>query len=99
MFQTKVVEEIKAHILYSVPFFSENRDVHEIMWKGIVDRDRPQMTVACWNTKATNTHSQYVILTSSPLQHWLQERPAMLRLYILCLSCRLSLQNCMTNQY
>jgi len=37
------------------------------MWKNVVERDRPQMTVwrmriACWITKATNTHSEYVIL-------------------------------------
>jgi hypothetical protein len=31
MFQTKVVEEIKTHILCSVIFLFENRD--EIMWK------------------------------------------------------------------
>ena len=38
------------------------------MWKNIVLRDRPQMTiwrmrVACWITKA-KTHTQYVILTA-----------------------------------
>ena len=33
MFQTKVVEKIKTHILCSVIFFSENRAVYEIMWK------------------------------------------------------------------
>jgi len=39
------------------------------MWKNIVERGRPQMTIrrmriACWITKAinTNTHSEYVIL-------------------------------------
>jgi len=32
MFQTKVVEKIKAHILCSVTFF-ENRAFCEIMWK------------------------------------------------------------------
>ena len=37
------------------------------MWKNIVERGRPQMTIwrtriACWTPKATNTHSQYVIL-------------------------------------
>ena len=34
-------------------FFSESRAVYEIMWKNIVQRDRPQMTIwrmriACW---------------------------------------------------
>ena len=32
MFQTKVVEKIKTHILYS-NFFNENHAFYEIMWK------------------------------------------------------------------
>jgi len=32
MFQTKVVQKIKTHILCSVTFFPENRAVREIMW-------------------------------------------------------------------
>ena len=45
----------------------ENRAVYEIMWKNIVEPDRSQMTIwrtriACWVPKATNTHSEYVIL-------------------------------------
>jgi len=32
MFQTKVVEKIKTHILCSVFFFFENRALYEIMW-------------------------------------------------------------------
>jgi len=66
MFQTKVVEKIKTHILYSVNF-SENRTLYEIMWKNTVERDGPQMAI--WRMrvqyriiKTTNTHSQYVIL-------------------------------------
>ena len=61
------------------------------MWRNIVERDRPQMTVwrllnACWIPKATNTHSEYVILTAFPLQQWLHERTSMLRYaYIACL--------------
>jgi len=55
-------------------FFFENRAVYEIMWKNIVQRGRPHVTiwrmpVAYWITKATNTHSQYVILIAIfPLQ-------------------------------
>jgi hypothetical protein len=33
MFQTKVVEKIKTHILGSVTFFFENRAVYEIVWE------------------------------------------------------------------
>jgi hypothetical protein len=33
MFQTKVAEKIKTHILYLIAIFSKNRAVYEIMWK------------------------------------------------------------------
>jgi hypothetical protein len=33
MFQTKVVEEIKTHILCSVTFFFENSALNWVMWK------------------------------------------------------------------
>jgi hypothetical protein len=61
------------------------------MWKNIVERGRPQMTIwrmriACGIPKATNTHSQYVILIVYPLQPRLNERASMLRhAYIDCL--------------
>jgi hypothetical protein len=45
MFQTEVVEKVKTHMLFSVLFFSENRAVYEIMWKNMVEPDRPQMTI------------------------------------------------------
>jgi hypothetical protein len=59
-FQTKVVEKIKTHILWSVTFFFENRAVYEIMWKNTVERGRPQITIwrmriACWISKVINT--------------------------------------------
>jgi len=85
MSQTKVVEKIKTHILCSaIFFFSENRAVYEIMWKQVVERGRPQMTIwrmriPCWIPKTTNTHSQYVTLIAFPQQQWLQERASMLR--------------------
>jgi hypothetical protein len=66
MFQTKVVEKIKIHILCSVTvFFTENRPVYEIMWKNIADLGRPQVTIwrmriACLIPKATDTHTQVV---------------------------------------
>ena len=54
--------------------FFENRVVHDIMWKNIVERGRPQMTIwcmciACWISKGTSRHSKYVI--AFPLQQWL----------------------------
>jgi len=65
MFQTKVVEKIKTHILCSVTFFFESRAIYEIMWKSIADWGRPRMKIwlmhiARWIPKATNTHTQVV---------------------------------------
>jgi len=34
---------------------------------------------AYWIPKATNTHSEYVMLIAFPLQQWLHERASMLR--------------------
>jgi hypothetical protein len=68
--QTKVVENIKTHILFSITFFfTENRAVYAITWKNIVDPERLQiaiwrMRVVCCIPKATNIRSEYVILLS-----------------------------------
>ena len=50
----------------------------------MVDPDRPQTTIwrmrfACWITKATDTHSEYVILIAFPHQQLLRERALVLR--------------------
>ena len=60
MFQTKLVEKFETHFMFNNFFFS--RAFYEIMWKSIVERGRPQMTlwrmrIACWIPKATNTHT------------------------------------------
>jgi hypothetical protein len=69
----------------------ENRAVYEIMWKNVLELGGPQMTIwrtdiACSIPKATNTHLEYVILITFPLQKWLHERASMLCYsYIVCL--------------
>ena len=40
MFQTKVEEKIKTHILCTKFFF--NRAAFDIMWKNVTEADRPQ---------------------------------------------------------
>ena len=60
----------------------ENRTVYEIMSKNKVVPCRPQMTIwrmqiTCRIPKATNKHSQYVILIAFPLNQWLQEHAAL----------------------
>jgi len=41
--------------------------------------------IECWITKATDTHSEYAILTAYPTAKWLSERASVLRLYVCCL--------------
>jgi hypothetical protein len=72
-------------------FSPENRAVCEIMWKNVVERGWPQMTIwrmrsAYWIPKSINTHSEYVILIAFPLQQWLHAHASVLRhTYIACL--------------
>jgi len=42
MFQTILVEKIKTLVLYPITF-SANRAVYEIMWKNVVEPERPQI--------------------------------------------------------
>ena len=63
MFQTKVVEKIKTHILCAITFL-ESCTVYDIMWENNVEPGRPQVTVwrmriAFWVPKAKkkNTHT------------------------------------------
>ena len=41
----EVIEKTKAHVLYSVTFFYENRAFYEIMWENVVEPERPHMTI------------------------------------------------------
>jgi hypothetical protein len=79
--------------------FTENLAIYEIKCKNMVDPDRSQVTIWCkriayWVTKATDTHSEYVILIAFPLQQWFHEPATILRYtYTACpdiLSPRLS---------
>jgi len=65
-------------------FFFRKLCCLETKWKNMVERDRPQMTIwpmrtACWITKTTNTHSEYVIINVFPLPQLLYEHASMLR--------------------
>jgi len=68
MFQTKVVEKNKTHILHSGSFFFENHAVNGKVWKmygkakQAIDGNIMLPTgFACWITKTTNTNSEYVL--------------------------------------
>jgi hypothetical protein len=85
--------------MFNIFFFFENVAVYEILWKNIVEPDRPQMTIwrmciACWIPKATNTNSEYVIFIAFPLQQCLHERASILPyvrtlpVLVCCVLCR-----------
>jgi len=92
MFQKKIAEEIKTHILCSIALFV-NRAVCDIMWKKCCtdgqtsdDNIKWRMRIVCCIPKARNTHSEYVTLMAFPLQQWLHERASVLRCtYTACL--------------
>jgi hypothetical protein len=72
MFQTKVVEKNKTHILCSVTFSKIASFVRESR-KTFLQAGRPPMTmwrmhIACSILNATNTHSEYVIFIAFQLQ-------------------------------
>jgi hypothetical protein len=82
MFQIKVVDKIKTHILYSITLFSKIV-LSMTMWKNILEPSRLQTTIwhmriLCWIPKATITRSGYVIIINFPLLQWLHERASMI---------------------
>jgi hypothetical protein len=91
MSQTKVVDKIENTCSVSYNFSPNSCP----WWENVEKYEpvRPQMTkrhtrFACWIPTATETHSEYAILTDFPLQQWLQERASILRsTYIACLVC------------
>ena len=63
----KICGDNQSTVLCSIIFFPENLAVYEVMRVNSVVPDRPQMAVrrvryGCCIIKATNTHSEYVIL-------------------------------------
>jgi len=66
-----------------VPFWD---NVENYGRAGEATDDNRAKRIACWIPKATNTHSEYVILIALPLQQWFRERASMWRYtYIACL--------------
>ena len=55
-------ETRNTHCVFSNFFLPRKSCFYEIMWENIAERGRPQMTkwrmrIACWISKATNTHT------------------------------------------
>jgi hypothetical protein len=92
MLQTKVVEKMKTRFVFSNFFPPASRVVYEIIWKNMVEPDKPhgniirRMRFAYGVSKATNTFgicNTYCFL----LRQLFRERISMLHLYVHCLSC------------
>jgi len=59
-----------------------------------------RVRIARCTPKATNTHSEYVILIACPLKQWLHERTSVLRYtYIACLECTLWIDSKPTRKF
>jgi len=65
-FRKSCIENQNIFFMWNNLFF-ETRAVYEIMWKNIVDPGRAtirRMRMAYWLSKATHTHSEYVVLAT-----------------------------------
>jgi len=75
MFQTKVVEKIKTHILCSIVFLFKNCGIYKTLEKycraGQATVDSMAHTHFMLDTGYT--HRDYVMLIAFPLHHWLDE--------------------------
>jgi hypothetical protein len=74
MFQENLVEKMKIYFFVQQLF--RNPAIYDIMWENAVMLERPttddnvtqRMRFACWITKATDKHSEYVMRIAFPRQ-------------------------------
>ena len=105
----KTLEEIKTHILCSVTFVFKSCRLWDNMEKYGKARQTTddiiirRMRFTSRITKATNTHSTYVILIALPRQEWLRERVSMVRytfiaclVYYECVSLQVNTRCCLS---
>jgi len=93
----KFLENTRTHILCSITYFSKIVP----FWDNLQKCCRPRlatahMRIACCIHKATNTHSEYVILIAFPLQQCLHERPH--RYFVCTLPVSIAAQNSLIDQ-
>ena len=90
MFQTKVVEKIKTHILCSVTFSQKSCRLWDMVEKycragQAIDGNMAHALRITWIPKATHTHththSEHVIRLLFHVQQWLHDGTSMLSLY------------------
>jgi len=81
----KTVDEIKTHFMFNNVFSRKSCRLWDNVGKygrarqATDDNIIRRMRFACLMPKATNTHSEYVILIAFPLQQWLHKRTSILR--------------------
>jgi hypothetical protein len=95
----KSCEKIKASILCSITFFQkachlwDNVEKYGRAGQASYDGVIQCTCFLCWVTKATDTHSEYVILIDFLWQQWFLTLVSMICLYVHCLSCLFSYPN------
>ena len=85
---------------------SEIRAIYEIMWKYMVQLDRPQVKIIrrmgfeFWVTKATDTHSEYTIRIAFHCNSGYRNAPLcyVVRTVSVCLSCIIFISHLGTKQ-
>ena len=71
MFQTEFIEKIKTHVLCSVTFSRKSYRLWDNVEKYCtVGQATGEVAHACWITKVTNTHSEYVTLLFHYKNSW-----------------------------
>jgi hypothetical protein len=87
----KIAEKIKTHILCSITFpqkqchLWDNVEKYSTARQATDDNTIWCMHFACCITKATDAHSEYVILIAFPRQQRVQKRTSICYMYIACL--------------
>ena len=69
----------KTYVLYCTCHLRYNMEKHGKVRQVTYDNILRRMRTTCYIPKATNTHSQYIILIDFPLQQWLEECSSTLR--------------------
>jgi len=83
----KSCREYQPHNLGSITI-SKNHAIYEIMWKNMRVKQATDdniilhMCTACWIIKATDLHSEYVIIIAITRQQWLHKCTSMLCLHV-----------------
>jgi hypothetical protein len=88
---TRCRETQNTHFMFCKLFPPENRAVYEMrenrLEQATDDNIIRLMRYACWITKATNTHPEYVILNCSTTATMVARTHLSVTLYVHCLSC------------